>query len=67
MKVHELVTFLQLQNQDADVVFCQYSDYTVLEARMIQSAYLCDARSDGWVQDARPDKELKPYLIFPGN
>ena len=36
-----------------------------LRAKMIQK--LCLPRADGWVANARPDKETQEYLCFPGN
>jgi len=67
MKVHELITLLQTKPQDLQVGYQCYSEYAVLEADQIALQDLCEARPDGWIQDARPDKETTQYLIFPGN
>ncbi len=67
MKVSELISFLQTQPQDLTVVYSVYSEQCVLCPKDITIKQLCVARPDGWVHDARPDKEQKPYLVFPGN
>lgn len=67
MKVHELVNFLQELPQDLDVVYEIWSEQCILERDDISIKELCHPRPDGWVQDARPDKPLIKYVVFPGN
>lgn len=67
MKVNELIEFLKEQPQDIEVVFRCYSEQCLLEAEDIEIEKLCKARQDGWVENARPDKELQDYLVLPGN
>lgn len=67
MTVRELIEFLKTQPQDALVAFCQYSDYTAMEAEHIDLMNLQSARVDGYVGEARPDKPTQQWLVFPGN
>lgn len=67
MTVAELITFLQTQPQDIQVVYSIYSEQCLLEAKEIRLVELCKARPDGWVHHKRSDKETDLYLLFPGN
>lgn len=67
MTVAELIEFLKTQPANADVAFCQYSDYSELEPEMIQLKWLQMARGDGYVGPTRPDQPKQMWLVFPGN
>ena len=67
MTVKELVAFLCKQPQDLVVLYRCYSEQALLECHDIEIQQLCLPRTDGWVQNARPDKPTQPYLVFPGN
>lgn len=67
MTVAELITFLQTQPQDLQVVYHCFSEQCLLEEFEIEIREACVAREDGWVQDKRPDMPTQTYLIFPGN
>lgn len=67
MTVAELICYLQTQPQDAHVAYRRYSEQCALEAKDIDVEDLCEARPDGWIQDARKDMPTQRYLFFPGN
>lgn len=67
MTVADLVALLQTFDQSLPVVYRRRSDYTVLEPEEIETVVLCETRSDGWVENARPYKPVKTYLCLPGN
>lgn len=67
MTVKELIEFLLTQPQELPVVYRCCSEYDTLEAHQITIESLCLPRPDGWVANARPDKEQMQYLAFPGN
>jgi hypothetical protein len=67
MTVAELIAQLQTEPQDLQVIFRCYSEYCLLEAKHIKITAQCEARPDGWVACARPDKTAQLYLTFPGN
>lgn len=67
MNVAELIALLQKHPQDMQVAYCMYSEQCLLRAEDILVVGLCEPREDGWIQNARPDKPNKPYLLFPGN
>ena len=67
MTVAELIAFLLKQPQDLPVAYRIYSEHVLLEASDITIENLCEARPDGWVADARPDRPTRPYLLLPGN
>ena len=67
MTVSELIDFLKTQPQDLEVAHKCFSEHLMLESFDIQILDLCEARNDGWIQNRRPDKPTKPYLVFPGN
>lgn len=65
--VKDLIEFLQKQPQDLIVAHDMYSEAQLLSLDNIRMLELCEPRPDGWVQDKRPDKPAKKYLVFPGN
>jgi hypothetical protein len=65
--VAELIAHLQTEPQDLQVIFRCYSEYCLLEAKDIEITTQCEARPDGWVACARPDKPAQLYLTFSGN
>ena len=67
MNVKELIEFLQGQPQDMPVAYRCYSEACLMDLDELFLSECCEARPDGWVQNARPDKEGVTYLIFPGN
>lgn len=67
MTVAELISFLQTQPQDLQVAHRQYSEQCLLEVDKIKIFEACEPRSEGWIHDARPDRPLQMYLVFPGN
>ena len=67
MNVAELIEFLKQQSQDLPVCYRCCSEYSLLEADQILIEKLCKPRDDGWIHDARPDKDLQEYLVLPGN
>lgn len=67
MTVRELIKFLETEDQNLDVVYRLFSEKVLLEETNIVVEELCPPREDGWVQNKRPDKPHKPYLVFPGN
>ena len=67
MKVSELIEFLKTQPQDLEVVYRCYSEQVLMDQGEITIETFGEARPDGWVSNARPDKPTKEYLCFPGN
>lgn len=67
MTVKDLIYFLSTQRQDLPVVYRVCSEQALLERKDISVEKLCIPRPDGWVANARPDKELIEYLVLPGN
>ncbi len=67
MTVADLIEFLKTQPQDLTVLYRAYSEQQSLEADQIDVVELCEPRVDGWVQNKRPDKPTRKYLLFPGN
>jgi len=67
MTVAELIDFLRGEPQDMQVAYRLYSEQCLLTLDEIKVAELCYPRSDGWVQNKRPDMESQPYLLLPGN
>jgi len=67
MKVSELITLLSTFPQDLTVVYKCYSEQHTMHPNELSVEKHCKARPDGWVQNARADKELEEYLCFPGN
>lgn len=67
MTVAELIEHLKTVPQDLPVAYRRYSEQCLLDVTDIYVDTLCEARADGWVANARPDKPTIDYLIFPGN
>lgn len=67
MTVAELIAFLQTQPQDLQVAYRMHSEQCLMDEEHIQTFNACAPRSDGWIQDRRPDKPTQTYLLFPGN
>lgn len=67
MTVAELIVFLQEQPQEVEVAYCLYSEQALLKKEDIHIKNLCYPRSDEWIENQRPDKPYKEYLVFPGN
>ena len=67
MTVAELILFLSKQPQELQVAYALYSEYCLLEKEDLGVKKLCQRRSDGWLQNERPDKPSESYLVFPGN
>ena len=67
MTVADLIALLQKQPQNLLVAYKKFSEQCLLEADEVVVAEFCEPRRDGWIQDARPDKPRRAYLLFPGN
>lgn len=67
MTVADLVALLQTQPQDLLVAYRLCSEQVLLGANEIEIAQACEPRPDGWIQDKRPDKPSRSYLMLPGN
>lgn len=67
MTVKELINFLEKQPQEILVAYELYSEQCLLKEKDISVVELCHPRSDGWIQDRRPDMGTEEYLLFPGN
>ena len=67
MTVRELIEFLKKQPQDMQVAYSCYSEQCLLEKDEIMQKVCSECRADGWVHNARPDRPLVTYLVFPGN
>ena len=66
MTTSELIEFLKKQ-PEVPVVYRCYSEQNTLEPQDIKLQQLCLPRDDGWVENARPDKPTRLYLVLPGN
>ena len=67
MTVADLIEFLKTQPQDLTVAYAMCSEYDTLQQKDISVMVLREARADGWIHNARPDKPTQQYLVFPGN
>ena len=67
MTVSELIEFLKTQPQEMQVAYRCYSEQVLMEQKEIRVAEFCEPRPDGWIENKRPDKPTKKYLLFPGN
>jgi hypothetical protein len=67
MTVAELVEYLKKQPQDLQVAYLIFSEQCLLESKDINIVEACPPRQDGWIENARPDKQKQLYLMFPGN
>ena len=67
MTVKDLISFLKKQPKDALVAYTFCSEQVLMETDQICTVELCEPRTDGWVQNHRPDKPTRKYLLFPGN
>lgn len=67
MTVKELIDLLQTHPANLLVGYRCYSEQVLLEAKDIEVVEACDPRHDGWIQDKRPDRPVRQYLMFPGN
>lgn len=67
MTVADLIRFLRRQPQDLLVAYHCCSEQCLLEASEIKVKRFCEPRPDGWIQDERPDKPARQYLVLPGN
>lgn len=67
MTVKELITFLETQPPDVLVAYRIYSEHCLMGVEDIGVRVLCAPRTDGWLQDERPDMPTQKYLVFPGN
>ncbi len=65
--VAELIKFLEDQPQDLVVAYRLHSEQCILDIEQIEVDELCEPRSDGWIQNNRPDLPQRTYLVFPGN
>lgn len=65
--VADLIKYLQTQPQDWLVAYKLHSEQCLLDIHDIEPCIGCLPRSDGWVQNQRPDKPTLEYLLFPGN
>ncbi len=65
--VAELIAFLKKQPKDLIVVHGMYSEQLILDLNKINIKEHCLPRTDGWVQNKRPDMPSQPYLVLPGN
>ena len=62
-----MIEFLKQQPQEALVAYRQFSENYLLSLSDIKMKSCQEPRSDGWVHDARPDRETILYVVFPGN
>ena len=67
MTVAELIKYLESQPQDIVVAYSIFSEQCLMEVDDINLVDGCEARGDGWIQNKRPDKHSRQYLLFPGN
>lgn len=67
MTVKELISFLETQPQDLQVAYYCFSEQTLLDPSDIHIVEFCEPRTDGWIQNKRPDMPTQKYLVFPGN
>lgn len=67
MTVAELIAHLQTFPQDLQVTYSCCSEQVLLQSDDVYTYKGCKPRSDGWVQNERPDMPEQTYLGFPGN
>ena len=67
MTVAELIEFLKTQPQSVQVIYRCFSEKLLMSTDEIKVVEACEPRSDGWVQNKRPDRPSMLYLCFPGN
>lgn len=67
MTVAEFIEILKTHPQDIQVSYQKFSEQCLLEAKDIEVYEACHPRSDGWIQDKRPDMPTQTYLMLPGN
>jgi hypothetical protein len=67
VNVAELIEFLKTQPQELPVAYALYSESCLLEVGEIGIVEACEPRPDGWIQNKRPDRPARQYLMFPGN
>ena len=67
MTVGELIAFLQTQPLELLVAYRICSEQDLLRQSDIKVVECCEPRSDGWIQNARPDMPTRKYLMLPGN
>lgn len=67
MTVAELIAELQTMPAEALVGYRCCSEQVLLEPGDVTLAEACAPRSDGWIQNARPDMPRVTYVMFPGN
>lgn len=65
--VADLVARLLQLPQELPVAYQCCSEQMLLDLDDLIVTELQLPRPDGWVHDARPDKQKTPYLVFPGN
>ena len=67
MNVSELKKILDKYPDDMMIVYNLFSEQCLLTEENIGIKELSLPRPDGWVENKRPDKESRTYLVFPGN
>lgn len=67
MIVADLLGFLMTQPLDREIAYKLHSEQCLMELTDINLMQGCEARPDGWVQNARPDKPSRTFILFPGN
>lgn len=67
MTVSDFIAWLQTQPQDALVAYRAFSEQALLNAADIRLKEACEPRGDDWIEDKRPDKPSRLYLMLPGN
>jgi len=65
--VGDLVSHLLTLPQHLLVAYRCCSENVLLEISDLELEECQPPRPDGWVGDARPDRERQTYLLFPGN
>jgi hypothetical protein len=67
MIVSELIELLKTKPQHLPVAYRLYSEQELLNPDQIRITDLCEPRADGWVENQRPDKPTRTYLVLPGD
>ena len=67
MTVGELIAKLETYPKHLPVAYRLFSEQVLLEAEQLEIREACLPRPDGWVENKRPDKPSREYLMFPGN
>lgn len=67
MTVKQLIKLLQTFPSTLPVAYRLHSEQCLLEPKEIDIVEACEPRPDGWIEDKRPDKPTKRYLMLPGN